>query len=437
MSPRLRSRALAGALAALGGAIAAAPATAQLPSASTAALGLGDNYVAAGRGYNAVAWNPANLALSGNPQASLSFFPLRAVAGLGPVDMGDLKPWGGKFVPVDVRSAWLDRIKASGKEQGDVGADLTIAALQVGSIGFQVSTSVHGVANLTPDAASLALFGNEQNGQAQDFNLKDSKVDGAWTTTAALSYARAFPVGTPGATGARPKLAVGAELKYTLGHVLAYGEDQGSTLTANPIVVNLDFPVISTDTAGLFNNGRGVGLDLGAAYEAGKLTISGALQNVFNTFSWDRSKLNYRPAKAFFNGDSSAASSFEIEPLGNAPAAVLQQVMDLKYKPVLLAGVAYRVDPRLVVDADFHQRLGDGGMQFGPKTQLGAGAEYRILSFLPLRAGAAYVTGGGQIGGGLGLDLGTFSMNAAVLRRKDDIGTGTVTMVTLISSFPR
>ncbi len=432
MSPRPGSCAVAGALLAL-----AAPAAAQLPSASTAGLGLGDNYTAAARGYDAVAWNPANLVLAGNPQASLAFFPSRAVAGLGPVDMGDLKQWGGKFVPLDVRTAWFDRIKASGSERGDVGADLTIAAVQVGPVGFQVSTSAHGVADVTPDAASLALFGNEQNGQAQSFNLRDSKVDGAWTTTAALSYAHAFMLGAAGAGGARPKLALGAALKYTLGHVLAYGQDQGSTLTANPVVVNLNFPVISTDTTALFNNGNGVGLDLGAAYEAGKLTISGALQNVFNTFSWDRSKLIYRPARAFFNGDSSSAGSFEIEPIGNAPATVVNQVLDLKYKPVILAGAAYRVNPRFVVDADFHQRVADGGMQFGPKTQLGAGAEYRVLSFLPLRAGAAYVTGGSQFGGGFGLDLGSFSLNASVLRRTDDVGTGTLTMVTLISSFPR
>jgi len=428
MSPRLRSCAL---LAAVGGLVAPGRVAAQLPSASAAALGMADNCLAACRGYNAVAWNPANLALTGNPQASLALFPVRAIAGLGPVGLADMQTWGGKSVPVDVRAGWLQRIQASGHEQGDVGADLTIAAVQVGPVGFQVSSSFHGVADLTPDAASLALFGNERNGQAQSFNLKSSKVDGAWTSTAALSFAQSMPV------GARGNLSLGALVKYTLGHVLAYGEDQGSTLTAHPVVVNLDFPVISTDTAGLFNNGRGVGLDVGAAYEAGRITLSGAVQNVLNTFGWDRSRLVYRPARAFFNGDSSAASSFAIEPIADAPATLVSEVMNLKYKPVLLAGVAYRMNPRFVLDADLHHRLGDGGMQFDPRTQLGAGAEYRVLSFLPLRAGAAYVTGGAQLAGGLGLDLGTFSMNASVARRRDHIGTSTLTMVTLISSFPR
>ncbi len=428
MSTR-KSGALLGALVALG--VAASPAAAQLPSASTAGLGFADNYTAAARGYNAVAWNPANLGLPGNPGASLVFFPVRAVAGLGPVNLSDLKDWGGKLVPTDVRSTWLQRVQSSGQEQGDVGADVTFAALQVGPVGFQLSTGIHGTVALTPDAAKLVLFGNEQGGQAQAFNLRDSRVNGAWTSTGAVSLAHGFAAGKDG------RLSVGAALKYTIGHVLAYGQDQNSSISASPIVVNLNFPVISTDTASLFNNGAGAGLDVGMAYQAGKLTVSGAMQNVFNSFKWDQAKLSYRPATAFFNGDSSSTGTFDAQPMSQAPTALVGQVLDLKYKPVILAGVAYRVSPRLIVDGDFHQRLGDGGMQFGPKMQLGAGAEFRPVSFIPLRAGAAVVTGGSQFAGGVGLDVGTFSMNASIARRSDDIGTSTITMVTLISSFPR
>lgn len=410
----------------------AAPAAAQLPSASSAGLGMAENFTAAARGYHAIAWNPANLALSGNPGASLAFFPVRAVAGLGPVDLGDLKQYGGKYVPTEVRSEWLQRISLSKQEQGDVGADVTFAAVQVGPVGFQLSTSIGGTMRLTPDVARLVLFGNSENGQAQAFNLKDARVNGAWTSTGALSYARAFPAGQ----GAR--VSVGAALKYTLGHVLAYGRDQGSTLSTSPIIVNVNFPVISTDTAALFNNGSGLGLDLGAAYEAGKLTVSGALQNVYNGFKWDRSKLAFRPATAFVNADSISTGSFDEQDLSKAPAELVSRALALRFKPVILAGAAYRVNQRLLVDADIHQRLGDdGGMQYGPETQVGAGAEYRPLSFLPLRAGAAYVTGGSQFAGGFGIEIGTFSLNASIARRSDDVGTSTISMITLISSFPR
>src|SRR5512140_1822419 len=163
MSAHLRTCALLGALALLVGA-GASRASAQLPGASAAGLGFADNYTAASRGYNAVALNPANLALSGNPGASLAFFPVRVIAGLGPVNLGDIKTWGGKIVPIDVRTGWFQRIQASGHEQGDAGVDMTIAALQVGPVGFQLSSTLHGTADLTPDAAKLVLFGNELNG---------------------------------------------------------------------------------------------------------------------------------------------------------------------------------------------------------------------------------------------------------------------------------
>ncbi len=57
-------------------ALAARPAAAQLPSASASALGVGDNYTALARGYNAVAWNPAGLAMPGSPGFSLAIMPL-------------------------------------------------------------------------------------------------------------------------------------------------------------------------------------------------------------------------------------------------------------------------------------------------------------------------------------------------------------------------
>src|SRR5919199_3719364 len=65
-------------------ACAAHPAAAQLPSASAVALGSGDNYTALARGYNAVAWNPAGLAMPGNPGFSLTILPVRGSGGLRP-----------------------------------------------------------------------------------------------------------------------------------------------------------------------------------------------------------------------------------------------------------------------------------------------------------------------------------------------------------------
>ncbi len=410
----------------------APPAAAQLPSASSAGLGFAESYTAAARGYDAVALNPANLALSGNPDASLAFFPVRALTGLGPVTLSDLAEYSGKMVPQDVRTAWLDRIRAApAGEQGDIGADLTYAAVQVGRQGFQLSTAAHGITNLNGDAAQVILFGNVSNGQPQTLSLLDSRINGEVTSTAAFSYAHPFSVGRAG-----HRVAVGGALKFTIGHVLAYGRDPGSHTSADPLELQVRFPVVLPDTGSYFNNGGGVGLDLGGAYEADRLTISGALENVFNTFGWNTGKLRFRSAEAVWTADSIQASTQPDLPFANAPAVLQQQVEDLRYKPVLRLGAAYRLRPRLLLDADIHHRFGEGGMQFDPQTHVGVGAEYRVQRIVPVRAGMAFVSGGTQFGGGASVELGAFSMGGAVVHRHVDGRSSTISMITLISSFP-
>src|SRR5919206_4656656 len=78
---------------------AAHPAAAQLPSASAVALGTGDNYTALARGYNAVAWNPAGLAMPGNPGFSLTILPVRGSGGVGPPPPTDRPHFQGAPTP--------------------------------------------------------------------------------------------------------------------------------------------------------------------------------------------------------------------------------------------------------------------------------------------------------------------------------------------------
>src|SRR5205085_9973259 len=119
----------------------------QLPSSSTRALGMGDNYTALARGYAAVSWNPALLGLPGNPGASLTLLPVRGVAGLGPVKLKDFSNYSDKFVPASQRETWLTAIEGKGSEQGNAGADATYIAAQIGRLGVQAGTIVRAVSN--------------------------------------------------------------------------------------------------------------------------------------------------------------------------------------------------------------------------------------------------------------------------------------------------
>ena len=407
----------------------AAPVKAQLPSASTAALGMGENFTAAGRGYQAIAWNAALLGLPGNPASSLALAPVRIVTGLDPVTMGDIAEFSGRVVSNEAKMNWLTRVQSEGSEQGAAAGDITYLAAQIGRIGAQVSSRVHTIADLTPGAVQLLLFGNAgRTGQPEAIVLDGSAFDAIGTSTLAASYAHPF-------TTASGSVAVGVTVKYTIGHFLASGRDNGSTLTADPRI-DIEFPMVGTvDTTFKFNNGSGIGLDVGFAMQRQHMTLSAVVRNIFNSFEWDVDNLVFRPGEALFEGgNSTGTTDFEPQPYENAPQQLRDLVDDLRYKPTVAAGLALTPTEKVTVTADVRSRLGEGGINEDPKFHAGAGVEYKVRPYLPLRAGAALITDGFQFGAGVGVDLGPFTVSASALRRTGDLGQDNVFMLTLLST---
>lgn len=411
------------ALAALAALLCAAPAAAQLSNASAAALGMGENLTAAARGFNAVAWNPAGLAMPDNPRSSFALFAARGTAGVDPVTVGDLNDFAGETVPRSTREEWLERIRSEGSQQGTGGADLVYMAVSSLRFGIQLNTQARLVSRLNPDAAELLLFGNAgRTGTAGDFALDGSSFDVAIASTAALSYAQPL-VRTP-----RGALAIGATVKYTVGHLLASAADQGSRATPSPLGVQVRFPMIQSDTAFSLNNGSGVGLDLGLAWRSGPLSVGAAVRNVFNTFQWDEETLFYRSGEAVFDADTREAD-FDIQPFSTAPPALRERVEELQYKPEIAGGVALQAGPRLLVTADARHRLG-GSAELAPDTHVGVGAEALLARWLPIRLGAAALDGGYQVSGGLGLRFGPVNLSAGAAQRETDLGTDRLGMFT-------
>ena len=403
---------------------AAHPASAQLPSASAVALGSGDNYTALARGYNAVAWNPAGLAMPGNPGFSLTILPVRGSGGLGPVTVSDVANFSGTTIPDDVKASWLERIAAAGGERGSADFDATHLAFSLGRMGVQVATGAHVASNISPDGAELLLYGNAgRTGEPRPFTLSGSTLDLTVTSTVGVSYAQPLPIRFGGAADQR--FAVGATVKYTVGNAVMHAEDRGSVLQDSPLGANVDFPMVSSKAdLSAWNNGTGVGLDLGASWQGGPLAAGLAVQDVFNTFAWDASRLYYRSGRALANLDSTT-SDFDERPVAEAPVGLADAVTALRYHPALALGVAMRAGSRLTLSGDVRQHFGDG-MNAEPKTHVGAGVEFRPIGLLPLRAGAAAITGGYQLSGGFGLQLGWFNLSASAARRRSDLNDGVI-----------
>jgi hypothetical protein len=407
-------------------ALTAQTASAQQPNASAAAFGMGGNYTANAQGYDAVAWNPANLGLASAPRFSLNILSSGGTTGLGPVSLSDISA-ASKLdgpIPSSTKEAWLQKI-GTGTQRGSGDASLSLVALSAGRIGFQLGVSGYGVANLNQDAAEAILFGNAgRTGTAKDLKFAGSNARGGAFTTGALSFA--LPLSWKPTGSADEQFSLGVTGKFVSGAGVLRAQDNGTLITSNN--VSVQFPIIYSPEAG--SNGTGIGVDLGAAWSAGRLSLGATAQNVVNSFKWETTKLRSKAGSATFDGNVSS-SNFDDMPYLSAPASLRQAIEDEKFEPVVAGGLAYRY-PSLTLTVDARQRIGEG-IDIGPKMHVGTGAEYRGIGFLPLRAGVAAVTGGWQAGAGVGLKLGAFELGVAASTRTRDNSTENGAMVSLIS----
>ena len=405
------------ALAAFGG-LTVTPASAQLANASASTLGKGGNATATARGMEALSVNPAGLGMPGSG-FTLAILPIQARPGLDPINLEDLNLVDGQLISAATKEDWLTRVNAAGGQSGSVGLDFTELALSLGRIGVQVSTIIGGQASLSPDIVEAVLYGNAgRTGSASNLSFSGSTVEGYAVSTVGVSFG--LPV-----SSASGDMALGATVKYSVGHAVGIGLDQGGSFNSDPVRVDVDFPIVHTDDQriedGEVNNGTGIGLDIGFQMKKDKVSFGAAVLNVVNTFAWDESTLVYRPGSANMSVGS-LESDFDVAAFGSAPAALKTAVDDLTFNPTISVGAAYDVSGDFTVSADVRNRLGDGGIATGPKFHAGVGAEFRGLKILHLWGGAAAITDGTQFSGGAALVLGPINFSAAAARQSGDLG---------------
>jgi hypothetical protein len=407
---------------------------AQVASANPAALGMGENYTAAARGLDAVAWNPSVLGLSPG-RTSFVTLAVRGASGLGPVTLGNLSDYSNVLVPDLVKQAWLSSIIAGGGQAGSGGADITWLGLQLGHFAVQASSSARLIADVSPGTAELILFGNvDANGAATNLDLSGSSLAGlAWSAVGA-SFSQ--PIPTDGGFA-----AVGVTVKYIVGHGMALGRNSTGAALTSPIGVHADFPLVHSDfNSGSFgfNNGHGVGVDVGASLLQGNWTISGVVRNVVNSFAWNPARLSYRPLSIDLS-QNQAVTQTDAMVLAAAPAAVQAEIEALAFKPVFAAGLEYRYAPDLRFTADARFSATDG-ILIEPSRHVGAGLEFLLTDWLPLRLGGAMIAmgenaDGWQAGAGFGLNLGPLSLSASAMRQNTGrLGDATIVMISMFGS---
>jgi hypothetical protein len=415
----------------LAGLLVPALVQAQLPDPSTRALGMGDAYTSLARGYEAVAWNPAMLAAVGRPGFTLNLPHVNLEFGSNAFGLSDVRKYANTFLTDADKATLLSKIDTSLTLRTMFGA--APFGLSVGPFAILVGTAGQMNLGVGKDAVRLALYGNAPRAGSSSLFTAQGSNGHAW---AATTIAGSFALPIPSPLG---HLAVGATYKYVIGHFLGTAADLGTQVAFSPlfsateageaVYTNYDsncgnFSPFKTGMCG-GQAGKGFGVDLGGTLQLfGRgITLSAVIVNALGKMTWDQDRLNY--SRTVRQNTQTASGSVQDTVLsqvdlktqaqisGDASARKLQSALlaNADFSRLARVGAALRSGD-LTVAGDMQLRLKEG-LDQQPSQLLSAGAEYRVLGFLPLRAGGSWdFAGAAMISGGVGLNL--FGINLDV-----------------------
>jgi len=409
----------------LAGLLVPAALAAQLPDPSTRALGMGEAYTSLARGYEAVFWNPSALAAYGRSGFTIGLPHVSLEVGSNTYGFSDFRKYANSFLDDATKQTLYDKI---------TGSTLTVRTLvgaqpfglSIGPFALMVGTSGQVDGSVGKDAVRLAFFGNAPRPNTSTTFSAAGTTGRAWgATTVAGSFALPFPLPLG-------RLSVGATYKYIIGNFVGVAGDLGTQFTVTPVfsatetgqAVYTDyqkgcdsFKPLGNGTCG-GKAGNGFGVDLGATlqFARGGITLSAVVVNALGSMTWDESRMAYD----WMLRQNSQLSSGQVQTTKDTsytlhgPAAITADAQARALRDSLLAnanfarlarvGVALKSGP-LTLAADAQVRL-KAGLDEQSEKLLSAGAEYRLLGVIALRAGASSdFAGATMLSAGLGLQF--------------------------------
>jgi len=388
-------------------ALAAAPAAAQV-SLVPKALGMGNAYVAAARGEEALWQNPANLGLPGTPRWSFGIPTLSVGADVLGLHVGDIRDVIEYRKQSDARKqALLDEVPAGGTAlRGDIRAPLVAAQFRNVALGMSYNTV--GGHSIDRDFVDLLFFGFQPQPGRYDITPEETQGFRATYWDFAAAYGRRLALPLPG------PLTVGATAHLYKGSGITVSGVSGVDTLRNGLGIPTDIRVTYSGVKD--EGGSGFGLDLGAAYRPiPGLTLSASLSNALSSFDWGgdrRLKTATLTSADYENGDLQAvldrydASEATYDegsatPVQRTMAANLDVGTDLPR--VLRAGAALEPRTGTLVSAAFQDDLNDTRVGGVWDRSLGIGVQQRV-AFLSARVGlASNLDSGTLLSGGLSL----------------------------------
>jgi len=388
----IRAFAAAAALAAL-----SRPAPAQAPLTARS-LGTAGSAVAGARGVDALFFNPANLALAGNPAWSVCIPQAAVRTGFVGTSLGDVPSLlrFNRWSQAE-KDAFIAGVPAEGLN-ARVDVTVPVASVQVRGLALGVSVTRSYSQNVGRDVADLLVNGYQQ-GRTDYAVGNTSGRNASWVDVSGAYGRRLGPV------------SVGVAAHYVAGRALAQSRLFEPTFDLEAEDLSVELREVSA------HGGHGWGIDVGVAAQPNpRLTVSAAVSNALSGMKWStdlRTKSLVLTRGDFSRtGAIEARDRFDASEAALDPAAVplsvyetAQGLYDGAWLPATLrVGAAYLATPRTHLTAAFQGALDEGALSGGWRRQLSAGVEQGVGRVLSLRAGTGTDLGGAwMLSGGAGV----------------------------------
>lgn len=402
---------------------------AQLATPEARSFALGGAYSARATGYEAAFWNPANLGLSTNPPWSTGLTASMYFSN-NALDYGRVTGLYGEYLDDAEKSRLLADVReATGGDPASLSFDIGAHGVGVSFGRFAAGLAGIGAghAEITPDALELLLFGNVgESGTGRDFDFDDTRAD-LWSMYGAYaSWAHPFRL----AALPRASFSVGATARFGIARDLLRVTDSRSELIYEPLSLDVAIQKLQSDGTA----GRAFAADLGLAMEWGaRLVVGASLVNALQSVDWDESNFevtSYQVSADYedISSTSTTVTWAELDPAARDRVDALLDDADLPRQ--LRLGSLYRAAPRWDLSADYVELVG-GSLRSRWDRSLSAGAEFRPVAMLPLRAGLATSFEQFALTGGFGLHTGPLHLDFAIGRWGLGGGDGLVSALSL------
>jgi hypothetical protein len=354
-------------------------------------------YTSLAKGYYSPSFNPANLGFASRQMKGFGLIGAGVSIKNNSFSLEDYNNYTGATLTDKDKQYLLNKIPAEGLV---VSADAEVNALAVGYGSFVFSMSGIGAAeiNLGREPVELLLQGNTMS---DTLNLDDMYGEGYGLASFNLSYGRLVYKQMD------RQLSVGATMKYLKG----LGVEEIIELNGKTVTLATGFEGAGSMVARTANGGSGYALDLGAALQVNKTyTVGVTFFNFLSGISWNDNTEEHRFEFEFdtltitnMSKDSIITSSDTTIEIGSFKTHLPS------YFKVGVARTTGSLSLALDWEQGFKKRAGSSSTP-----RVSTGAEYQLLSFMPVRAG--FGVGGRQgttFAGGLGFSFSVFHLDLA------------------------